>query len=229
MSAYSDFLDTLTPVGYWPCSEASGDLVDASGNGNDMAAQGSATYGVPGAINTSDTAIRLSGADANYFVNAGTASLGTLDDSFTLMGWFKRAELGRRQMILAYPTNGPILEIKVGNTLALDKNGTATSIIATTRTVLDSAWHFAVAMKAGNGSHALYLDGVNISGTITDATCATADTDDLAIGKVPGFNSLNWNGDLAHLAVVSGAVSAANITRLYQLGRRMFDDRRRRR
>lgn len=228
MSAYSDAVDALAPNAYWRCNEASGDLLDSTLGGTTLTLNGSATYGVAGAIRgDGDTAVRLSGADANFWLSGGSVSI-DVDDIFTLMCWFKKNENGRRQMLMAYENNGPILEVTAANLLALYKNGVAPPVVPSTVAVTDFGWHFVAVTKDGATS-AIYLDGVDVSGTVTDATMLTAATSDFGLGKVPGFTGLNWNGSIDEAAIFSSALADTDIAAIYELGRTFDDDDRRRR
>src|SRR3990167_358259 len=71
-------------VGYWNMDEASGNLIDQSGQGNNCTANGSPDYSQAGPLNRG-TAIGFDGS-TDYF-NCGTGSSLDLTGNFTIMAW----------------------------------------------------------------------------------------------------------------------------------------------
>jgi hypothetical protein len=102
------------------------------------------------------------------------------------------------------------------NKVYLRKSGTG-DIVASTATIADTTnWHYVVATKNG-ATVKLYVDGVDVTGTVTNQTIAS-NTQPLRIGK-DGPNSAWFYGSIDDAAVYGTALSAARVQAHYEAGR----------
>jgi len=84
----------------WHCAEASGDLIDATGNGWTMTGAGSPTYRAAGPCGP---CLSLPGTVDTYFSHAGAV----LDAApFTMSAWFQPVVSGTSQFLLTLGKNG---------------------------------------------------------------------------------------------------------------------------
>jgi len=201
----------LNPVAYWRMGEASGNLVDSSGNGNTAVAYGTAAYGVAGAISgDSDKAVSFDGDIGDNFkaVNSGSINTG---DVFSIVAWVKKSADGYYMNIAEHGGGGYFFRILGSNYLALHKRDTA-DIVFSTVVITGTDWHMVAAVKNGATSAKLYIDGVDRSDTVTDATI-------LATGSPVGIATVDgWRGTLDEIAIFATALSGAEILALYELG-----------
>jgi hypothetical protein len=211
---YDAILLALSPGCYWRMGEASGNLADSSGNANTAVKHGSPTYGVTGALyGDSDKAISLPGSTASYFEVANSASVDT-GDVFSIVAWVKKAADGVLITIAERGVNGYDFFIGYDNKLFLWKTG-ADAIVGSTATITGTAWHMVAVTKNG-AIFRLYLDGVDVTDIGTNQTIS-ANAHVLTLGTSPTYGN-PWNGSLDEIAVFPVALTAANITTLYNAG-----------
>ena len=214
---YDALVLALNPGCYWRMGEASGNLADSSGNANTAVKYGSPTYGVTGALyGDSDKAISLAGNAADYFEVANSASVNT-GDVFSIVAWIKKAANGVTMAIISRPADGYYFYFSSStDKLRLAKQG-STDIVESTAAITDTAWHQVAATKNGATVH-LYIDGVDVTGTVTNRTVvANGGVIQLGRNVIAGFSN-PWNGSLDEIAVFPTALTAANITTLYTAG-----------
>ena len=214
---YDALVLALNPGCYWRMGEASGNLADSSGHSNTAVKHGSPTYGVTGAIyGDSDKAISLAGNAADYFEVANSASVDT-GDVFSIVAWIKKAANGTVMAIVSRPLNGYWLILDDSNKLQIWKSLTSGGCIAqSTTTITDTNWHLVAVTKNGAAVH-LYIDGVDVTGTVTNYTIV-ANAGVIQIGRDVRTSTYPWNGSLDEIAVFPTALTAANITALYNAG-----------
>ena len=100
------------------------------------------------------------------------------------------------------------------NTVAFTKANIAT-IVESTRTITDGLWHHIVAVKNGTAV-ALYIDGVNVTGTVTNQTLTNATSSTLRLGT---DSTLYLNGSLDEVAIYNTALSPQRIAAHFTAGR----------
>jgi len=212
---YPESVLALGPVAYWRMGEVSGNLADESGNVNTAVANGEASYGVAGAIaGDSDKAVSLARHQLDYFEAANSSSLNTAD-VFSLVAWVKKASNGYHMTIISRGTNGYQLFFETTNYLRFMKAGVA-YVVSSTITITDTGYHMVAVTKDGADVH-LYIDGDDVSGTVTNATIvATGGVVQLGLDKVAGDQP--WDGSLDEIAVFATALSAGDILALWELG-----------
>ncbi|HEY6019818.1 MAG TPA: LamG-like jellyroll fold domain-containing protein, partial [Candidatus Paceibacterota bacterium] len=205
---------TYTPGGYWRMGEASGNLADSSGNGNTATQVGAGqTYGVAGGIvGDPNTAIQFPGVNTSYYTIANNASI-DVADTFTIIWWIKKAANGTIMTIVGRTTNGFVLRMNASNKLEIVKSFIAV-IGTSTTTITDTNWHM-VAWTKATTTNKLYIDGVDVTGTMVNQTISAVGTT-IAVGRDGQDGSFPWNGSLDEGVIIKGtALSAANIAALY--------------
>jgi hypothetical protein len=108
-----------------------------------------------------------------------------------------------------------------GNTLQLLREN-LTLIVTSTTTITDTSWHHVAATKSGNGTTAgstvLYIDGVDVTGTIAAHTGLTSSASFLNVGRrLSGLDEF-FNGSLDEVAIYPTQLSAARILAHYTAG-----------
>ena len=186
---------------------------DDTGNGQ----TGTYTNGVvlqqPGALTyDSNYGVFLDGID-DYITLADHALL-DVGDIFSLEIWVKRQTVGVVQMLMSKNTGMFEWYFTATNKLALGKAGTA-QIVESTTTVTDTAWHHAVVTKTGSAVK-LYLDKVDVTGTVTNQTMAN-NNNALEIGRNPA-GTQRLHGNLDEGAVYPTVLSATRVARHYNAG-----------
>jgi Concanavalin A-like lectin/glucanases superfamily len=213
--SYSSEVLARTPAAYYRMNESSGVLQDASGNsltGNVWASSGSGpTYQVAGPITTdpTDHAIDLT-------VNARTSipdnALLDFGDVCTMAMWVRRnSTISTTQMLLSKGTNAYSLLFNSDNTVAFNKAGVST-LCSSTITITDALWHFLVGTKNGS-TVKIYIDAVDVTGTVTNATLTNTATA-LEIGQETG--GFLYHGVMDELAVFPTELIQSDVQTIFQ-------------
>jgi hypothetical protein len=88
MTAFDDWVTSVTPTTYWKFNEGSSNFADSSGNSLTGTANGGITYSQTSLLpNDSDTSILLNGTTGR--VSVADNALLRFSDSMTLFGWFQ--------------------------------------------------------------------------------------------------------------------------------------------
>ena len=142
--------------------------------------------------------------------------------NFTVTGWFRTTSSGWG--MIASKRNSTCF-CSIGWTLGLDGNGAfyfglsdgaASSTIAPTSTgYRNGSWHFVAGVRSGS-SATLYVDGVSV-GTAAGFGLNVDTEDPIRIGRT-GEPSTVFSGDIDEVAIFPSALSAAQVTQLYQAG-----------
>lgn len=203
------------PVVYYNMDQASGSLIDSSGNSN-LGNIGPATprYQLPGPIFSdppSNFAVGFSGDD--YYQPNNSASISSVVDVFTAEAWVRRAAIGVTGTIFHWGSNALHVRIMADNTVQLS-NGDVADIVNSNTTITDTLWHYIVVTKNG-ATVRIYIDAVDRTGSVSNSTM-TGNSGDRFIGSsyIP---SQFMVGDMARLAVYATALSAARVLVHYRL------------
>lgn len=202
-------------VGYWRLGDTSGtSAADQIGHQNGVYTNGFtlAQTGIPGGAG--GDAAKLTAASHGYIAVADNASQ-HVGDVFTIEGWFKST----------LTVSGALMSIAGQATVYVGADGsfllyaqTGGTIAAGTANVGgDTAnFHHYAITKNGSAVH-LYLDGVDVTGTVTNHTISNGTTG-LALGHdIPG--GANYlDGVLAEVALYPTALTAAQALNHYNLG-----------
>jgi len=212
---YHEAVLANSPVSYWRLGEAGGSaLHDTAGsNGGTYAGSGvtnAASGGIAGDI---DRAARFDGASGAAQV-PDAASLDRGNGPLTIEAWVKRGATGTTQTIVDKGTDAYRLYFGGTDRLTLARSGGA-DIVASSSALTDTAgWHHVVATKSGATSR-LYIDGADVTGTVTDATLG----DTSAPLSVAGDGSGQWlSGSLDELAIYGTALTPAQVREHYAAG-----------
>jgi hypothetical protein len=211
-----------TPSGYWRLGEGSDALpaADASGNGNTGTYTntiGTTPSQVGALAGDPDTAVLFTRASSGYVSVLDSTSL-DLGDTFTLEAWVKLAATGQAtaKHIVSKGVNGYCFRIGSTDKLELLKDRIAL-IVTSTTAITNTNWHHVVATKNG-ATVKLYLDAVDVTGTVTNATCANnaanlfIGVDNTASSGGTPDATTYFDGFIDEVAVYPTALSAARIT-----------------
>jgi polysaccharide biosynthesis protein PslG len=212
-NTYNGAVLSDAPNAYLRLSETSGtSAADASGHGNGGTYTGTYSLNQAGPVSSScdaDRAAALTGTAGSYVLVPDSSSL-DVGDTFTLEAWV-RLNATTDADLINKDANGYVLRI-VGSRLALRKSQVADIVQSTTTLSADGKYHQLVATKSGSSVH-LYIDGVDVTGTVTNQTIANT-TSALHIGSsYSGANVLN--GNIAEVAIYPTALSAARLLAHY--------------
>ncbi len=208
---------------YWKMDDASGQISDYSGNGNNLANHG-ASYGSSGLLGDS-----MSFVEDGYLDGGGTMLNMGLDD-MTISAWFKTTD-----------NNGAIVSksfysgqderyttlISGGYIKTLMDYGPNKIVSTPSAPYLDNQWHHVVTVFDRDGYMKIYLDGVE-KDSIDISGSATVDFDKnnhFFIGRYndPGGGSphpsaLKFSGNIDETAVWNRVLTPTEITELYNVG-----------
>ncbi len=159
-----------------------------------------------------DAGITLTAASSEEVTRTDETAL-DLGDVVTMEAWVKRGSTGTVQSIISKGQNAYLMRFNAANNLELVRSGIAV-IVASTTTITDTTtWHHVAATKTGATSK-LYIDGVDRTGAVTNATFTdnaltfrVGGDDDDANGSASNF----FNGSIYGAALYSTAVSGARI------------------
>lgn len=209
--SYSSEVLADAPGAYYRMNEASGQPQDSSGNAcHTTAVTGSPTYSQPGAILTdpNNNSILLV---SDEFTAPDSAPL-RVADVFTLECWALRGFTGAFIDAMFAKAGGGYGLNWSSDKLMLSKAGTS-QIVSSTLSITDiNTYHHCVATKNGS-TVKLYLDGVDVTGTVTNATCVDSAAL-LALGNEIG-SGFNYNGFLDEVAIYPTALSQARVQAHY--------------
>jgi RHS repeat-associated protein len=192
---------------FWRLGESSGstavDLVGVT----DGSYLGAHTKGVAGATGDGNTAVTLSGGLVSI-PDSAAVDLG--NGPFTLEAWVKRGSTGTEQTIIGKDSFSYYLFFAANNKVVLAKADTA-DITASTTTITDTNWHHIVAVYEKDVTAKLYIDGVDVTGTITYQNLVDNSTQ-LGLGSKHGaWASAPLNGSLDEVAIYSSALSSSTV------------------
>lgn len=202
-------------IGYWRLGELSGTTAcDYTGKDNG-AYRGGFTLGASGAIaEDPDTALALDGSTGQVSVPSSTSL--NVGDSFTIEAWVRRgrSKTGSNEVIASKQDGSWVLMFGESDRLTLRRSTVGNVASATVATTDTGAWHHVAATKSAGAVH-LYIDGVDVTGTVTNQTMAN-NSDPLAIGQSTGTAYLK--GSVDEVALYNAPLTAAQIAQHYKAG-----------
>ena len=224
-------------VGYWDFEEGKGDMVyDKSGHGNNGKLTRIANYPawVAGATSTqgniTGSALSFNGtfSTSNSAIDIGTTNLAQKGE-VTVSAWFntKTTASGARQ-IVSYGNGNAAGDygIQINATAGKVSTGWDNNLLLTGKiTLIANTWYHVVAVRSGSSGSWLakiYLNGVldNVAQTATNPNGSSAAV--LNIGKCcnSGGSATNFFlGSIDEVRIYNRALSAAEVTRLYRMGK----------
>jgi hypothetical protein len=212
-------------VGYWRLGEASGTVAAEERGAHPGTYLNTPTLGVTGALTAdANTAVTFTGPQSERVTVPDAAAL-DLGDTFSFSAWVKIsalfAEDDPRFVIPRYLlSKGPAaygVRLETGNQLGLVAANR--SVIAISTVALDTNWHHVAVTKSGASVH-LYVDGVDRTGTVTNATL-TNTTTHLTIGADDhggegGVNDTDhFTGTIDEVALFNRALTPAEVANQY--------------
>lgn len=147
-------------------------------------------------------------------VKVADASSLDVGDIFTLSLWVKRGDSGRKQTLIDKGTNGYYIGFLNTDDIEFSK-GDVAELARTTTTITNTSWHHVAATKNGS-TVKLYIDGADVTGTVTNATLADTATD-LHIG-IAAVGIIPFAGNLDDVRIYGRELSAGEISTLYAGG-----------
>lgn len=215
LTTYADEVLSDLPAAYWRMNDPLSFPNDWSGNAHHVTSiAGSPAYSIASAIpsDATDTAISLP-AFGDSFSVPDHADL-DLGDVFTIEGWVKRTvNDANAHALVSKQTGAYYLRIATDDTLNLLRSAT-TDICHSTVTITDTTnWHHVVATKSGSTVH-LYIDGVDVTGSVTNDTCAN-NASALLIGNDASGGENFGAIVLDEIAVYPTALTAARVRAHY--------------
>ena len=202
--------ETAGVISYWRLAEASGPITDSRGS-NDGTLVGALTAGQAGALaGDRDSAVRFNGG----FVSVPDAPSLDLGDRLSIEAWVRRGADGADHVIVGKGSQSYVLWI-TGDRLTLRKGGVGDIAQSTSTLTADEQWHHVAATKDGPSVH-LYIDGADVTSTVSDLILAD-NTGSLQIGASGGGN--RFNGLIDEVSVYSGPMPAATVKAHYDAGR----------
>jgi len=209
--SYAAVVRADSPAAHWRLGETAGTVAADVLARSPGAYRGAFRLGQPGAIGgDADTAVGLNGSDA--FVSVPHSGALNTADVFTLEAWIKRATTQRSEGLLAKGSDGYKLYLNSSDYLVLRRNGTGDIARSTIKLSDRTGFHHVAATKSGSRV-ALYIDGVDRTGAVTNRTIP-ANSGSLQLGSSSGF----FNGSLDEVAVYPRALTAADIARHHAAG-----------
>jgi hypothetical protein len=219
---YEEGVLSLSPVGYWPCDDASGNLVDVTGNGWTMTLTNASTYQQAGpSINgVAHLAVEFSGTS---FFETTTLFPTTYTDGRTYAAWvmipstssaagrfLARRASNQNEMDISHAANGD------ATCNAYQSDGATLVAQAAGADIDGGAWHLLVGWwEASSQDVSLQIDG----GTPTTAAGATNLKNDSTAGigmgaTASGSDVLRAGSRMCHAAVwnrVLTSIERANL------------------
>jgi len=166
-----------------------------------------------GISEASNTAIALNGS-TGYISSPDHADFDT-GDVFTLEAWIRKAADGSFMCIVNRGTTTWYMRMSNTNKLELVKDNVSI-IVESTATITGTGWHHVVATKDG-ATVKLYIDKVDVTGTVTNATM-TDTNDAFHVGRRVFSATEFFNGGIDEVAVYPTALSATRVAAHYDAG-----------
>ena len=198
-------------AGLWMGGDRAGTVDTDELGANPGAYAASPTLGVPGLLNTSnETAVTYNGT-TQYSAVPGASAI-NLADVWTVFAWFVHTSGGAERTLFGKVANYELL-LTAGNYLALNKQGVAQ--LCTSAAPLVVGTHFAIGTKNAATIH-LYLDGVDVTTSVANATCASANTI-LFTAQMPS-NTFPFAGIIGARGVLNRDATPAECAYLWHAG-----------
>ena len=204
--------------------EASGAIVDSSGEGNDGTANGAVIYSDSGKLNTS-----LGFYTDNDYISLDSGNSGNLNSQYVTLSIWARSNVTNT----SYTANGYLFDRKntQAGTVSLFLEQTTAKIqfhvrldvsegttrMAEANSVLDTSWHHYLGTYDGDKTK-LYVDGVlQTTQNDQDGAIDRDGADSISIGADANA-CCNWNGTIDELAVWNRSLTSTEVLNVYKRG-----------
>ncbi len=222
MTYVSTILATSGIIGFWELAEASGT------NAADATSTQAGTYTNTGGIALGQTGIIGGGGATAAKFTPGTGYVAVADNAsqhvtntFSVEYWVKVGATGAAYSHFSSPTaNSLIIETSSANPpiLICSQVAVGTAVTTTTGIPVDSAFHHVVWARAGSATDKLYLDGADITGTVTARNMTTATATGYNIARKGNTSNEYTNGTIAMVALYNAQLSGATVSAHYTAG-----------
>ncbi len=201
-------------VGHWTFDgeDLKNNVKDRSGNNNNGYMTGFTSTSTAVTRGKIGQGLRFDGSNDRIAIS--TNIIGS--DNATICAWINTRSLSSWQAIVGDNSFifGPYSD---GNRLVLTNNGGSSVIYSANNSLTTNQWYHACAIRLSNGTGSIYINGVQ-SGS-SGSIGASAFPLNTAIGSLQsGGGGYNFNGQLDDVRVYNRALSASEITQLYQTG-----------
>lgn len=153
---------------------------------------------------------------SNDRIDCGTVSDLNSASTFSISVWYKKSSAGAGGLIIgAGSLSGERVYIEhfSNNTIYVGYDSTFASVSSTA----DTNWHHVVYVR-DSGTHKLYLEGSDMSlGGTPASTTGSSAGNNFNIGRLSGYGA-HFGGLIDEAAVFSSALSASNVTAIYNSG-----------
>jgi len=216
-------LSSYSPALWWRMGDNDGGtgttITDQGSGGNDGTLTNGPTFSTdvptaPPAWNGNTYSVSFDGSDD--YVDCGTVSALNSASTFSVSAWYKKSSAGAGGLIVGgkpYPSREFYIEHYSDNNIYVGYDSSFASVSSTS----DTNWHHVVYVR-DSGTHKLYLDGSDMSlgGTPSSTTGASAGQN-FSIGNLRYYSGY-FGGVIDEVAVFSSALSASNVTAIYNSG-----------
>jgi prepilin-type N-terminal cleavage/methylation domain-containing protein len=197
-------------VGYWPLNEGTGTIAyDYSGN-KDNASWSGTQAGTSGYYSAGEADLwpwaGTFDGSTDYAATNAAASL-VVGNVFTLSAWVKVTGTTNDSQVIGYNAGGGMPSLQINSGYIRIVAGGVSQIGTSTVAIQDTNWHYVVWTKNGS-TNVIYLDGVNVTGSLTNITMVSTVTQ-VYLGST-GFPGL-----IDDARIYNRALSAADIQALY--------------
>jgi len=219
--AYGVVISADSPSLYWRLNEAGGTLAqDSSLNGNSGLISGTETFGQPGVLPSTGTAISFAGTDG---VIAGVNPVNN-PLNFSLETWFKTTT-NQGGKLIGFGDAQTGTSSNYDRNVYMNRDGTLAfgvwtgqaNLASSTASYNDGSWHHLVATQSTTNGLVLYVDGAAV-GT-NSQTAAQPYTGYWRIGGDNnwGDGGAGFNGTLDETAVYNSVLTPTQVLNHYQL------------
>ena len=208
-------------LGFWPLSDGDTTAVDLSGNANN----GTQSGGVSWLADDKGLSASFDGVDDRFVLSNGFSRNQT---AMTISAWVKPDVVSTNTMVYYESTNigtqftrvALVVNSGIVLTGGRDDDGDSFTTFAQSNTgvVATNIWqHLVAVVDPTGGGCKVYLDGENVTNTSNNTGDGFPDTDPLyyAIGS-HSSNSYTFDGNIQNVRVYNRALTAAEVSRLYQ-------------
>lgn len=217
MSVYSATILADTPLAYYRLDEAQPTAADSSGNGH----AGTYVQNGSGTTNQQPSLINSDPADDSCLFNSGgyvdLTGLPSVGDVFSFECWVQNDPGTGVCGLISMGTAGGYMRVN-NHQLELLRSQTAGIVVGTTTIATWTTPHHFVATKNGASVH-LYVDGVDVTGSVSNATCTGGVNPPLLAADSGGENLGNANPTLLdEAAVYAYALTSTQVSAHYAAG-----------